>query len=124
MGGTVPIIRQLRRYDHVAIYFVRRIGKPRFGFEYSDLEPDQRQALGRNTGAVVLIVIEKTPAFYANVVEGDVIIAVDGIERLLGLREAIHELEREGIPTNEEIAALYARPRRKRTSKLQNPAAA
>ena len=80
MGGTVPIIRQLRRYDHVAIYFVRRIGKPRFGFEYSDLEPDQRQALGRNTGAVVLIVIEKTPAFYANVVEGDVIIAVDGIE--------------------------------------------
>lgn len=80
-GSTVvPITRQERRYDQGARYFVKGTRKYRFGFEYSDLGPDQRQAFGRNTGAVVQIVIEKTPVFYANVLEGDVIIAVDGIE--------------------------------------------
>ena len=78
-GSTiVPVTMQQHRYDQSAVYFVKGHRKYRFGLQFSDLKPEQRQALGRNTGAVVDVVVEKTPAFYANLLEGDIIIAVDG----------------------------------------------
>ena len=49
-----------------------------FGVRLNDLTDAQRQRLERNTGAVVIIVYDNTPAFYANILVGDVIIAVNG----------------------------------------------
>jgi hypothetical protein len=79
-GSTiVPVTTQQRRYDQNAVFLAKDNRKARFGLCCSDLESKQRQALGRNTGSVVDVVIEKTPAFYANIIEGDVIIAIDGV---------------------------------------------
>ena len=50
-----------------------------FGVRLNDLSDAQRQRLERNTGAVVVIVYENTPAFFANILVGDVIIAVNGV---------------------------------------------
>jgi len=78
-GSTVvPITTHQARYDQGAVYFVKGKRKYRFGLQFTDLKPEQRQVLGRNTGVVVDVVVEKTPAFYANILEGDVVIAVDG----------------------------------------------
>ena len=80
-GSTVvPVTVHHRRYDQGAVYFVKGHRKYRFGIQLADLTPQHRQALGRNTGALIDVVVEKTPAFYANVMEGDVIIAIDGRE--------------------------------------------
>ncbi len=50
-----------------------------FGVRVNDLTDAQRQRLERNTGAVVIKVYENTPAFFANILVGDVIIAVNGV---------------------------------------------
>ena len=50
-----------------------------FGVRLNDLSDAQRQRLERNTGAVVVIVYDNTPAFFANILVGDVIIAVNGV---------------------------------------------
>ena len=79
-GSTiVPITTNQRRYDQGAVYFVKDKRKYRFGLQFVNLNSEQRKVLGRNTGAVVDVVIENSPAFYSNVLEGDVIIAVDGV---------------------------------------------
>ncbi|MCG8408865.1 MAG: PDZ domain-containing protein [Phycisphaerales bacterium] len=50
----------------------------RFGLRLVDLNDVQRRRLERNTGAVVVKVYDDTPAFYANILVDDVIIAVNG----------------------------------------------
>ncbi|MBW8874966.1 MAG: PDZ domain-containing protein [Acidobacteria bacterium] len=48
---------------------------------FLDLIPSELRArLSRNTGAYVLAVEDETPAFFANIVSGDIIIAVNGTE--------------------------------------------
>ena len=49
-----------------------------FGLRLVDLTDAQRRRLERNTGAVVVKVFDNTPAFYANILVDDVIIAVNG----------------------------------------------
>ena len=63
---TVPITSHQRRYDQTAIYLVKLTKKLKFGVLFKELTPDQRHSLERNTGTLIDIVIEKTPAFYAN----------------------------------------------------------
>lgn len=50
-----------------------------FGLRLVDLTDAQRRRLERNTGAVVVKVFDNTPAFYANILVDDVIIAVNGV---------------------------------------------
>ena len=50
-----------------------------FGLRLVDLSDAQRRRLERNTGAVVVKVFDNTPAFYANILVDDVIIAVNGV---------------------------------------------
>ena len=42
------------------------------------LNDEERRALGRNTGVVVTIVLNDSPAFQANVIPGDVIVGLNG----------------------------------------------
>lgn len=77
---TVPITLNVRRYNQTAVYFVKNKSQPRYGLQLSSLPQEIRSSLGRNTGALVDVVIEESPAFYANVMRGDVVIAVDGRE--------------------------------------------
>jgi C-terminal processing protease CtpA/Prc len=74
---VVPITTQERRYDQGAIFFVKSTKKPRFGVALNDLSNDQRVAIERNAGAVVVVVVEDTPAFFSNVLPGDILIKIN-----------------------------------------------
>lgn len=79
-GNTVvPYTIHQRRYDQTAAYLVRSTRKMEFGIFVDDLTPTQRSDLERNLGAFVDLVIEDTPAFYSNLISGDVIIEIDGM---------------------------------------------
>ncbi|SEL90058.1 PDZ domain-containing protein [Colwellia chukchiensis] len=74
---TVPITTHQRRYDQSAVYFVKSTQKLKYGLMFNNLNPEQRAFFQRNTGVIVEVVIEDTPAFYANVLPGDLLIKVD-----------------------------------------------
>jgi serine protease Do len=68
-----------RRYDTQVLCF-RKLRPGPLGL-YLDLIPTELRArLSRNTGAFVIAVADETPAFFANIVSGDIIISVDGTE--------------------------------------------
>lgn len=86
---AVPHTTYKRRYDQNAVYFIKSTKKLRFGVYVNDLSLDQRIDLERNTGAFINVVIEDSPAFYSNVMMGDVLIAIDGTS----VKNANHALE-------------------------------
>lgn len=75
---AVPITSHQRRYDQNAVYFAKSTRKYRLGVLYKDLMPEQRSQLERNTGVLINVVIEDSPAFTSNVLAGDVLIKVNG----------------------------------------------
>lgn len=75
---TIPITVNVRRYDQGAAYFIKNKGKARYGIQVWPIPQEIRDSLGRNTGALIDLVFEDSPAFYANVMRGDVLIEVDG----------------------------------------------
>ena len=68
----------IRHYDYVAVYWGRRTPDP-LGADLRDLNVEERQKLRTNQGAAVAVVVKRTPAFFANLIVGDVITAIDGI---------------------------------------------
>jgi len=74
-GGTYSI----RRYDYQVYYFVPLLYTFQliFGIDGIDLSNKLRQEIGRNTGVYVNIVYKDTPAFYTNILRGDVIIRIN-----------------------------------------------
>jgi len=78
-GGshTNYIPYSVSKYTYRAGFFVK--AKQRvLGIDGGELPPDLRQQLQRNTGAYVTVVINDTPAYSANILEGDVIISFAG----------------------------------------------
>lgn len=72
----VPVT--VHRNDYAAAYFV----KQRFslGVFTRDLNDKERQDIQSNRGTVVQLVVDETPAFYADVLPGDIIQKIDGID--------------------------------------------
>lgn len=111
-GGstTYNIPYNITRSDFFASYWVMLDpAKMRLGTRTDSLPDNVRSRLKRNTGAYVLIVVRGTPAFAANVMEGDVIVkvneeeVVDGPSFLKQLAQyqgesVILGLIRDGIP--------------------------
>lgn len=64
-------------YQTQASFWRRRAPNP-LGAHVDSLPQDLRQQLGRNTGAYVLSVDDDTPAFFAELIAGDVIIELSG----------------------------------------------
>lgn len=75
---VVPMTSVQSRYDQTAVFFVRTVKKLRFGLSVVPLTPELQQKYERNTGALVEIVFENTPAFSANILPDDIIIEIDG----------------------------------------------
>lgn len=90
-SGTsyVPMTFSQRRYDQVAVYLVKSTKKLRFGIYFMDIPADQRAIIGRNNGAIVELVVEGTPAFYSNILDGDLIDEIDGVK----VKDAKHAME-------------------------------
>lgn len=70
----VPI--STNRYDFTAVYFVQT--KARLGAFVRDLTDNERQSLGTNQGVVVTLIANQTPAFYADILPGDVFLSMNG----------------------------------------------
>jgi serine protease Do len=68
-----------RRFDTQVLFF-RKLKAAPLGIFVALIPTDLRARLARNTGAFVVGVEDEGPAFFANVVPGDIIIAVNGIE--------------------------------------------
>lgn len=70
----VPVT--IHRYQYEAAFW--RLAKPgRLGLRMGPLPPEMRVQLERNTGVQVLTVINDSPAFRANILEGDVILKLN-----------------------------------------------
>jgi hypothetical protein len=67
----------VHRFDYGALYFVKR--KPMvLGVYMRDLDDSERAALQSNKGVYVLLVVDGSPAFNADVLHGDIIVSMDG----------------------------------------------
>jgi len=75
---VVPMTTVQSRFNQTAVYFVKLTRKFKFGVFTTSLTPELRSKYERNTGAVVDVVYEDTPAFYANILPGDIITELDG----------------------------------------------
>jgi len=71
----VPVT--IHRSDYGAVFFVKQHFS--IGLFYRDLNDTERQELQSNKGAVVRLVVDGSPAFDADILSGDVVIAVDGV---------------------------------------------
>jgi PDZ domain len=65
------------RSDYGAIFFVKQNWV--LGLSTRDLNDSERQELQSNKGVVVRIVVDRTPAFDADILIGDVVSAIDGL---------------------------------------------
>jgi PDZ domain len=71
----------VRRFDQAATYWIRvKINKVKFGIVPIDLTPEARQESGSNRGMLILAVIKGTPAFQADIINGDILRKVGEIE--------------------------------------------
>lgn len=75
-GGNVSSYN-VKRYNYVIYYFVKRIDMPKFGLLLTDMNAEERKNLQRNTGVIVTVVYKNTPAFYANIVRDDIVIRIN-----------------------------------------------
>jgi len=70
---------EVDRYDAGALYF-KKMSMPRVGIITQDVSPEISRAMGRNGGILVAALRRGGPAYRADLLEGDVIIAIDGRE--------------------------------------------
>ncbi|MEZ5509729.1 MAG: PDZ domain-containing protein [Gammaproteobacteria bacterium] len=70
----VPVT--VNRYDYGAVYFIKR--KFSFGAVFRDLNNEERNSLQTNSGVYITIVVNETPAFYSDILVGDIIVKIDG----------------------------------------------
>lgn len=89
--AVVPVTVNNRRYDQVAVYLAKSQVKPKIGIFFNDLTDKERKAFGQNTGVMVVTVVENSPAFLANIINGDLIIKYNGTDVVNsdGLRKLI-----------------------------------
>jgi hypothetical protein len=82
-GGysTYAIPYSVNRNTFYASYWVRRdVTKIQLGVQYVPLGDELRRKLERNSGVVIAIVVRGTPAFNANILEGDVVLRLNGAD--------------------------------------------
>ena len=80
-GGynTYAIPYNVARNTFFASYWVKQDpNKIRLGVRYAPLTREVSQRLERNTGVIAQIVMRGTPAFKANILEGDVLLRIGG----------------------------------------------
>lgn len=70
----------VQRYDYLVYYFVPFTHSVMFGAVANDISSEQARHLRRNTGAYLYVVYRDTPAYRANIVNGDVIIRMNDTE--------------------------------------------
>lgn len=88
---TTYIPMTVNRSDYGAVYFVKQ--RFSFGAFTRDLNDSERRELETNLGAVVIVVVDESPAFYADILTGDIIAAIDAVSvpNAQGLNRVLRE---------------------------------
>ena len=73
---TTYIPMSTDRYDYAALYMVKV--KYRVGLYTRPLDDEERQRYETNRGAIVRLVVDGTPAFYADILPGDMLLSLHG----------------------------------------------
>lgn len=76
---TTYIPYNIRRHDYHASFWARAKPAP-FGAQFDDLSDAQRQQIQSNKGASVLIVVDGSPAFQSDILDGDIIRNINGVD--------------------------------------------
>lgn len=74
---SIPITTSKKQYDQAAVYFVKSNQKSRIGLIFDDLTPIKRSELQRNTGVIISVVLDDSPAFNSNILVGDVLTKIN-----------------------------------------------
>ena len=76
--STTYIPVTTHRHHYGAAFFAKM--KTSIGLNFRPLNDEERQDLQTNQAVVVAVVVDDSRAFYADFLEGDVVVAVDGIK--------------------------------------------
>jgi len=76
---TVDIPYSQNRYDYMATFWIKT-KPPIFGVNLKDLDSELREKIGSNKGVVVAFVIKDTPAFFADILKGDILLKLNNSE--------------------------------------------
>ncbi len=76
---TTSVPYSINRYEYLATYWIKA-KTPVLGIRCNDLPTEIRQKIGSNKGLLVIAVVKESPAFYADILKGDVIKKVGEIE--------------------------------------------
>ncbi|MBL4601996.1 MAG: PDZ domain-containing protein [Emcibacteraceae bacterium] len=74
---TVPYMRHYDNFDQWAVYMVKSNQVHKLGFILRDLNQQERAMHSRNTGTIIDVVLSNSPAFLADIVQGDVLLAIN-----------------------------------------------
>ncbi|MCP5380860.1 MAG: PDZ domain-containing protein [Kordiimonadaceae bacterium] len=75
---SVPYLRQYDKFDQWAVYLVKSLQRHKLGILMRDLNQDDRLKYKRNTGAYIDVVLSNSPAFLADIIRGDILLAING----------------------------------------------
>tara|TARA_R110002096_G_scaffold416576_2_gene619292 strand:+ start:110307 stop:111095 length:789 start_codon:yes stop_codon:yes gene_type:complete len=85
---SVPYVRQHDNFDQWAVYMVKSLEVHKLGILIRDLDQQERALYSRNTGTVIDVVLANSPAFLADIVQGDVLTAING-QKIINTRDAV-----------------------------------
>ncbi len=71
-----PISYSVRRYDYIATYWVKA-KMPILGVNIMAITTDVKRKIGSNKGLIVTAVREGSPAYIADIIDGDVIVKIN-----------------------------------------------
>lgn len=114
---VVPITTHQERYNQTAVYFVKSTRKLKVGLFLIDLPPDLRIKIEQNTGALIDVVAENSPAFVANVLPGDILVEINGT-KILSVKHA-DDVIRATNPTDGKCTLKVIRNGTERQIELQ-----
>lgn len=98
-SSTTFIPYNVNRYNYLATYWVK-IKPPIFGVRFRDLNTSERQALETNKGIVITTVINNSPAFLSDILEGDILKQIGSTEIInsTSFQKAVQQYKGETIP--------------------------
>jgi membrane-associated protease RseP (regulator of RpoE activity) len=84
VGAKVALLKLIplekEGYGHVVWYFAKSTIKGRLGLMSKSLDLNDREKYKRNTGAIVSVVMDRSPAFYANLIPGDIVVEINNTQ--------------------------------------------
>jgi hypothetical protein len=70
---TINIPYNIDRFDYDVTYWAKLKNRPVFGVRWRNLTPEERSQIGSNKGVLIQMVRKGSPAFQADILEGDIV---------------------------------------------------